>query len=589
MNELLTRDAVPFERKWAVEDILNESDLPKTFADIEEGCKTISAYKGKLNPENAIECLLKQSEIGYKIEKAYVYINLKSDENKADSHYLGLCEKIENLLVAFSTSCAFIEPTLSSFARAELIKMRDSKKYEYFSMLIDEVIRSKKHLLSEKEETLLSATQSFSGDFRTIFSMFDNVSANFGEVMLGGEKRKLTHGLYSVCLQNRDETVRKEAYESYYKAYKDMIVTLAAVYAGNVKKDCFYSKARKFGSCLESALYGENIPRKVYENLIDVVDKNVKNMHSYVAYRKKTLKLKEMHMYDMYVPLVENISSDTSFDDAYELILNALAPLGKDYIDMMKKAREERWIDVEETANKRSGAYSWGVYGTHPFVLLNHKGATHDVFTIAHEMGHAMHSYYSNKAQVYEKSGYCIFLAEIASTVNEVLLIKYLLKTATGEKRKFLLSYYIDMIRTTLFRQAMFSEFEKFAHETIEQGDALGYDKMSAYYAELNKKHYGESVVTDENISYEWARIPHFYRSFYVYKYATGITCAINIANRILSEEGFVDKYKEFLSAGGSKYPMEILSMVDIDLTKKTPFVNAMKEFGEILAELKKI
>lgn len=589
MNEIITRENVPAERKWAVEDILNENDLPKIFADIEEGYKAIAEYKGKINPENAIECLLKQSEIGYKIEKAYVYVNLKSDENKADSHYLELSEKIDNLMVAFSTACAFIEPTLSSFPRAELVKMRDSKKYEYFSMVIDEVIRGKKHLLSEKEEALLSATQSFSGDFRTIFSMFDNVSANFGEVTVNGEKHKLTHGYYALCLQNSDEAVRKEAYENYYKAYKDMIVTLAAVYAGNVKKDCFYSKARKFGSCREMALYAENIPHKVYENLIDVVDKNVKNMHAYVAYRKKALKLKEMHMYDMYVPLVENVTSVTGFDDAYELILKALAPLGEDYIGMLKKAREERWIDVEETANKRSGAYSWGVYGTHPFVLLNHKGTTHDVFTIAHEMGHAMHSYYSNSAQVYEKSGYCIFLAEIASTVNEVLLIKYLLKTAKGEERKFLLSYYVDMIRTTLFRQTMFSEFEKFAHETIEKGEALGYEKMNSYYAELNKKYYGDSVVTDENISYEWVRIPHFYRAFYVYKYATGLTCAINIANRILTEEGFVDKYKKFLSAGGSMYPTEILSIVDIDLTKKTPFVNAMKEFGEVLAELKKM
>ena len=262
---------------------------------------------------------------------------------------------------------------------------------------------------------------------------------------------------------------------------------------------------------------------------------------------------------------------------------------GKDYTEMLRKAKDERWLDVEETENKRSGAYSWAVYGTHPFVLLNHKGTMHDVFTIAHEMGHAMHSYYSNSSQVYEKADYCIFLAEIASTVNEVLLIKYLLNTAEGDNRKYLLSYYIDMIRTTLFRQTMFAEFEKFTHETAEKGDALGYEKLNKYYAELNVKYYGNAVVTDDNIAYEWARIPHFYRAFYVYKYATGIICAINIANRILQDADFVNKYKEFLKSGGSKYPMDILSIVDIDLTKKSPFIEAMKEFKGVLKELKKL
>lgn len=589
MKGALTRDSVPQSRKWSVEDILSESELPKMFGDIEAGCKEIEAFRGKLNPDNAIECLLIRSKIGYKIEKAYVYLNLKSDENKVDSHYLELCEKIDFLSVKFSTACSFIEPALSAFRKSDLIKMRDSEKYDYFSMCLDAVIRGKKHLLSEKEEALLSSSQSFAGDFRTVFSMFDNVDADFGEIDLGNGPVKMSHGLYSVCMQDKREPVRKEAYEKLYGGYKKMINTIAAVYAGNVKKDCFYTKARKFDSCLERALYGENIPYKVYENLIEVVNKYVSSMHEYVAYRKKALKLKEMHMYDMYVPIVDNVESDVEYDKAYAIVTDALAPLGQEYVDTLKRAKEERWLDVEETENKRSGAYSWAVYGTHPFVLLNHKGTTHDIFTIAHEMGHAMHSYYSNGAQVYEKADYCIFLAEIASTVNEVLLIKHMLKTATGDERKYLLSYYIDMIRTTLFRQTMFAEFEKFTHEVAEKGDALGYEKMNAFYSELNVKYYGQAVVTDENIAYEWARIPHFYRSFYVYKYATGIVCAINIANRILSEEGFVNKYKEFLKSGGSKYPMEILKIVDIDLTKKTPFIAAMKEFREVLGELKKI
>lgn len=589
MNGALTRNSVSERRKWSVEDILSESDLPKIFKDIEAGCEEIALFKGKLTVENAIDCLLTRSKIGYKIEKAYVYLNLKSDENKADSYYLELCEKIEFLSVRFATACAFIEPALSSFNKLDLIKMRDSEKYSYFSMYLDSVIRTKKHLLSEREETLLSYTQSFAGDFRTVFSMFDNVDADFGEIDLGNGKIKISHGIYSVCMQNKNEAIRREAYEKLYAGYAKMINTIAATYAGSVKKDCFYAKARKFSNCLEKALYGENIPAKVYDNLIDVVNKYISTMHEYVAYRKKALKLREMHMYDMYVPIVNKTDTDIDYDKAYEVVVKALEPLGKDYTEMLRKAKDERWLDVEETENKRSGAYSWAVYGTHPFVLLNHKGTMHDVFTIAHEMGHAMHSYYSNSSQVYEKADYCIFLAEIASTVNEVLLIKYLLNTAEGDNRKYLLSYYIDMIRTTLFRQTMFAEFEKFTHETAEKGDALGYEKLNKYYAELNVKYYGNAVVTDDNIAYEWARIPHFYRAFYVYKYATGIICAINIANRILQDADFVNKYKEFLKSGGSKYPMDILSIVDIDLTKKSPFIEAMKEFKGVLKELKKL
>lgn len=591
MHKVMNRSEVASDRIWSVEDILDESELPKIFSDIENGCREILSYKNKLTVKNIVECLLARSKIGYKIEKAYVYIYLKSDEDKSNVHYLELGEKIDNLSVKFSSACSFIEPTVASFPIVDLKKLKENpaEPYSYFSMYFDAVIRSKKHLLSAKEEALLSETYGFSGDFSTAFSMFDNVDADFGEIEIEGQTVKLSHGVVSVCLQNQNEAIRKEAYEKMYASYRKYINTIAAIYAGNVKKDWFYTKARKFGSCLEKALYGEAIPEKVYDNLISVVNDHTKYMHKYVAYRKKALKQKELHMYDMYVPIVADVEKQVGYDEAFDIVVKALAPLGKDYTDMLLQAKKERWLDVEETPNKKSGAYSWAVYGTHPFVLLNHKGTMHDVFTIAHEMGHAMHSYYSNKSQCYEKAEYCIFIAEIASTVNEVLLIKHLLKEATGNERKYLLSYYIDMIRTTLFRQTMFAEFERFSHETIEKGEGLGYEKMNVFYSGLNKKYYGDSVITDENIAYEWARIPHFYRSFYVYKYATGITCAINIANSILADSSFVNKYKEFLSYGGSKYPMDILQAVNIDLTKKTPYINAMREFRSILDELVKM
>lgn len=591
MHTVIERKNVAPARIWSVEDILDEKALPLFFAEIEEACRDIISYKNTLTPQNILDCLTYRSKVSHKIEQAYVYIYLKADEDKSNAHYQELSEKIDYLSVRFSSACSFIEPSVASFPVSVLQSLRDrtDEKARAFSMYFDGVLRSKKHLLSAKEEALLSASYGFSGDFSNIFSMFDNVDVDFGEIVIHGEKVPLSHGVISVCLQNSDENVRRDAYEHMYAAYKKHINTIAATYAGNVKKDWFYTQARKFHSCLSRALYAENIPQKVYDNLLSVVNDYNKYMHEYVAYRKKTLKTSVLHMYDMYVPLVKDIETEMGYDEAFDLVTRALAPLGKDYTDMLLRAEEEKWLDVEETPNKRSGAYSWAVYGTHPFVLLNHKGTMHDIFTIAHEMGHAMHSYYSNKTQCYEQSEYCIFIAEIASTVNEVLLIKYLLKEAEGDERKYLLSYYLDMIRTTLFRQTMFAEFEKFSHEIVERGDALGSEKMCAYYAELNRKYYGASVETDTNISYEWARIPHFYRSFYVYKYATGITCAINIANSILENEDFVQNYKEFLSLGGSKYPMEILKTVGIDLTKKSPFIVAMKEFRTVLAELKRM
>lgn len=589
MADVLKRSDVPAERKWRVDDIMKQEEVEAYFDDIKAGFKEISVFKNKLTPENAIECLLVMSKISYKMSKVYVYLHLKGDEDKSNPKYQELCEKSAMLHSAYSEATSFISPSLAAFKKDDLIKMRDSESYGYFNTYIDSVIRNKKHLLGTKEEAVLSKVGSFSEDFDTIFSMFNNVDAKFGTVKVDGKEIPLTHGSYSVFLQNPSKTVRESAYNSMYDAYISYINTISANYAGNVKQNWFWASVRKFRSCLESALYSENIPVKVYNNLIGVVKKYTPLMHKYMALRKKALKLDEMHMYDVYMPIVKNMDKTIDYDAAYDIVCEALSPLGEDYVSMLKEAKKGGWIDVEETANKRSGAYSWGVYGTHPYVLLNYKGKTNDIFTIAHEMGHAMHSYYSNKSQCYEKASYVIFVAEIASTVNEVLLIKHLLKTAKGEERKYLLSYYIDTIRTTLFRQTMFAEFEKFAHGVIEEGEPLSAEKMTEYYRELNRQYYGDAVVTDEKIGYEWARIPHFYTDFYVYKYATGITCAINIADGVLNKPGFVDKYKTFLSSGSSMYPMDILALVDLDLTKKEPFEKAMKEFGDILNELRKL
>jgi len=588
MVETLKREDVEARLKWNLAPIMDEGDIERYFKEIKEGAKTLASYAAKFSKENALEVLRLESEISKKLERLYIFVHLKSDEDKSNAKYLELTDRVGNLSVALSEAASYINPSMAKLSTEELEKMRVSKEFSDFSMYIDGIIKSKKHLLSEKEEALLAQVKVFSGEFRNTFSMFDNVDADFGTMEIDGQTRKITHGLYSVLLQSRDVKTREKAYNSVYKAYGSMLNTLASNYAGNVKQTYFWSKARKYDGCLDMALFATDIPVKVYDNLISAVKKATPILHKYVALRKKALKLDAMHMYDMYVPIVGEDNTLTSYDEAYDIVLDALKPLGEGYCKTLKEARENGWIDVLETKNKKSGAYSWGCYGVHPYVLLNHSGTLHDVFTVAHEMGHAMHSFYSNKSQSFEKCGYGIFIAEIASTVNEVLLIKHLLKTAEGEKRAYLLSYFADTVRTTLFRQTMFAEFERFAHETVEKGEALTAEKMTDFYRKLNAQYYGKAVVTDENIGYEWSRIPHFYRDFYVYQYATGLTCAINIAEKILADKSVVDDYIKFLSAGGSIYPIDTLKIMGIDLTQSAPFERAMEQFESAVDELDK-
>lgn len=585
----LTRNLVPDDHKWNVDDIMKEAEIESYFETIRELKNQLTSYKNKINCDNAIDYLLIDSKLSHLLEKVYVYVHLKSDEDKSVAKYLELCEKVSYLAVEISEETSFFTPTLASFKPSELKSMLNNPKYSDYSVFLDSLIRNKKHLLSKKEEQLLSGIGSFSGDFHNIFTMFDNVDINMGEIEVDGETIALTHGSYSQCMQNSSSEVRKEAFEKMYNSFKAMINTLASNYSGNVKQNYYFSKVRKYKSCLERALEVEQVPTIVYNNLVESVKKYTPLMHKYVGLRKKVLGLEEMHMYDIYTPIVKECYKNTNFGDAYDMVCEALSPLGQKYVDKLIEARKSGWIDVEETDSKKSGAYSWGVYGTHPYCLLNHKGTMHDIFTIAHEMGHSMHTYYSNLSQCYEKSGYCIFLAEIASTVNEVLMIKYMLKNTTGNERIYLLSYYIDMIRTTLFRQTMFAEFEKFSHESIENGQPLSAEYLSNHYHSLNKTYYGDEIINDDLIKYEWARIPHFYRDFYVYKYATGITSAINIANGILDGSIKVEDYIKFLSAGCSKPPLEILNYVGVDLTKKQPYTVAMKDFDATLQELNKL
>ncbi|MDE7301440.1 MAG: oligoendopeptidase F family protein, partial [Clostridia bacterium] len=382
-----------------------------------------------------------------------------------------------------------------------------------------------------------------------------------------------------------------EVYEKYYSAYIGVMNTITANYYGNVKKDVFLSRAYKFDSCLDRALFSEDVDKKVYDNLLESVSKNSATMHRYIADRKKILGYDKLYFYDVYTPLVTDVDFKMNYDEAYDYVIKGLEALGKDYQKLLKKGYDERWIDVEETEGKRSGAYSCGVHGVHPYVLLNYQPTITDVFTIAHEMGHSLHTYFSQTTQPYAKSDYKIFVAEVASTTNEVLLLKYMLKNAKDENlKKYLLNYYLDSIRATLHRQTMFAEFEYKAHAQVEGGEPITRENMCEMYAELGKKYYGDAIEHDYEISCEWCRIPHFYTSFYVYKYATGIITAINIANRILTEgDAAVKDYFKFLSGGSSTDPVSLLKLAGVDLTKKQPFEFAMKEFEDTLNEFEKL
>ena len=589
----MNRKDVKNEYKWSLEDIFaSDGDWESAFSEFRKSEGSIAAFAGRLSDRDALkECLEKSDELDLEAERLYVYCNMRRDENASVEKYVDMCDRMDGVMAKYQSECAFVAPELSALNDENLDRLVSDPEFADFSELFKEIRRKKAHILSEREEKILAEASPALGSFREIFGKIDYIDLVLPKIKdENGKRIRLTQGKYSACLNSRDAGVRKRAFTGLYKAYESMINTLAATYAGNVKADNFYASARGYASALDKAMSGENVPEIVYKNLISAVDKNVPVLHRYVALRKQILGLEKMHMYDMYVPLAAETTEKYDFETAFSTVCNALTPLGDEYADLLRRAKDERWMDVYETENKRSGAYSWGCYGTHPFVLLNHEGTLHDVFTIAHELGHAMHSHYSNTALPHTKAGYAIFVAEVASTVNEVLTLKYLLSKATdSQTRKYLLGYYLDMFRTTLFRQTMFAEFELIAHERAQTGKSLTPKTLSDEYYALNKKYYGKSVTHDRAIRLEWARIPHFYTAFYVYKYATGITAAVNIARDVLTGgEAALARYKRFLSAGGSDSPYEILKNAGVDLATEKPFEIAMTEFAETLDALEK-
>ncbi len=594
MSEIVKRADAPVENTWKLEDLFpSRKAWDQEYEEVKQLAKKAAQFQGKLNSAEAIgDCFKLEDELSLKTERVYVYAHLHHDEDTAEPTYQGLSQKAKKLGVEVSESLSFVTPEILALPDDQLDAFIADPKLSDYKFTLQEMKREKAHVLGKAEEALLAQVGNLAQAPQTIFGMLNNADLKFPKIKdEHGKEVELTHGSYIQFLESPHREVRERAFKAVYDTYAKNKNTIASTLSANVNKNIFYSRVRKYPSVLEMSLYGDNIPKEVYTNLIDTIHESLPLLHRYIKLRKKLLGVDELHMYDLFAPLVDEYKMDITYEDAKKQTKEGLKPLGADYLASLQKGYDERWIDVYENENKRTGAYSWGAYGTHPYVLLNHKNNLNSMFTLAHEMGHALHSYYSDNALKYRDAQYTIFLAEVASTTNEALLMDYLLNKSTDPKEKmYLLTYYADQFRTTVFRQTMFAEFEKIVHERAEQGESLTPQLLSEIYYDLNVKYHGPGMKVDKDIEMEWARIPHFYNSFYVYKYATGFSAATSFSKQILEEgQPAVDRYLGFLKSGGSDYSINILKKAGVDMSSPQPIREAMSVFEEVITEMEKL
>lgn len=594
MNQVIKRSEVPAEHRWRLEDLFpDQAAWDKEYNEVKGLLKKAGEYQGKLNNAQAIkECFALEDEVSLHTERLYVYANMKHHEDTAEPTYQALSEKSKKLSVETGEALSFITPEILSLSDEQLNALVNAPELAFYKLTLEEMVRQKAHVLSKAEESLMAQVGNISTAPGTIFSMLNNADLKFPKVKNEqGEEVDLTHGSYIQFLESKNREVRAAAFKAVYETYGKQKNTLASTLGANVTKNIFYSRARKYPSALEMSLFGDNIDKEVYTNLIDTIHESLPLLHRYMKLRKRLLKVDELHMYDLFAPLVEEFDMKITYEQAKDTVRDSLKPLGDQYLQVLQEGFDKKWIDVYENEGKRSGAYSWGAYGTHPYVLLNHKDNLNSMFTLAHEMGHAMHSYLSDTNQEYRYAQYTIFLAEVASTLNEALLMDYLLKKSTDPKEKmYLLTYYADQFRTTVFRQTMFAEFEKLIHERAEAGESLTPQDFSRIYYDLNKKYHGDGMVVDQDIEMEWARIPHFYNSFYVYKYATGFSAATSFSKQILEEgQPAVDRYLGFLKSGGNDFSINILKKAGVDMSSPEPIRQAMDVFKGLLEQMEEL
>ncbi|MGX1981463.1 oligopeptidase F [Thermolongibacillus altinsuensis] len=587
------REEIPVEYTWRLEDIFaTDEEWEKEFAEIKQMLPKFSEYKGKLGQSASLlyEALQYRDEVSMRLGKLYAYAHMRYDQDTTNAFYQGLNTRAEGLYAEAANAMSFIVPEILSIDEETLNQfLNEKEELKLYEHELDEINRQRPHVLSEKEEALLAQAADVMNASSNTFSMLNNADLRFPTIVdENGEEVEVTHGRYIRFLESEDRRVRRDAFKAVYDTYRKYENTFASTLSGAVKKNNFFARVRNYQSAREAALSKNQIPESVYDNLIETIHKHLHLLHRYVDLRKKVLGVDELHMYDLYTPLVKEVKMKITYEEAKDLLLKGLAPLGEEYVNIVREGLENRWVDVHETRGKRSGAYSSGSYGTNPYILMNWQDNVNNLFTLAHEFGHSVHSYYTRKYQPYPYGHYSIFVAEVASTCNEALLNDYLLKTIDDEKKRlYLLNHYLETFRGTVFRQTMFAEFEHMIHQKAQQGEALTAQLLTSLYYDLNKKYFGDGIVIDEEIGLEWARIPHFYYNYYVYQYATGFSAATALSKQIL-EEGTpaVERYIEFLKAGSSDYPIEVLKKAGVDMTSAAPIEEACRVFEQKLNEL---
>lgn len=591
-KEVPKRSEVPEELTWNLESIFATDEAwEEAFTSLQEDLPEITAYQGKLahSPEDLYNMFVLQDTLSERLGKLFTYAHMRSDEDTTNDFYQALNLKAENLLTHFSSQMSFIVPEIIQIEEERLEKfLQEKPELQLYKKTLDEISRQRKHVLSEQEEVLLSEASDALSNSSQVFGMLNNADLTFPSILNeNGEEVDVTHGRYIGFMESKDQEVRKAAFHSMYDTFGKYKNTFAATLNGNVKKNNFYAKARLYDSARQAALDSNKIPESVYDNLVDAINEKVPLLQRYADLRKRLLDVDELHMYDLYTPLVKDMDMTFTYEEAKDIVLNSLKPLGEEYVSIVREGFDNRWIDVMENKGKRSGAYSSGVYGTQPFILMNWQGNLNDLYTLIHELGHSVHSYYTHQHQPFRYGNYSIFVAEVASTCNEALLSEYLLNHLESEKeRLYILNHFLEGFRGTVFRQTMFAEFEHQIHQLDQQGEPLTADRFTEIYYGLNQTYFGENMTIDEEIGFEWARIPHFYMGYYVYQYATGYAAATSLANQILTEKSpAVERYKNFLKAGSSDFPIEVLKKAGVDMTSKQPILEALNVFEEKLNE----
>ncbi|MEK4030893.1 MULTISPECIES: oligoendopeptidase F [Bacillaceae] len=597
VKQLPARDSVQEELTWRLEDIFeDDQQWEQEFEQVKKLSEQAQTYRGTLgeSAENLYRFFTYQDELLERMGKLYTYSHMRYDQDTTNSHYQGMDDRAKNLYTQIGSALSYATPEILAIDEEKLKQFIGSYEgLKVYKQAIEEINLQRPHVLSAAEENLLAQVSEVTAAASNTFGMLNNADLEFPVIKdEEGDDVQITHGRYIQFLESSDRRVREEAFKAVYKTYGNFKNTFASTLSSQVKKDNFYARVRHYNNAREAALAGNNIPEAVYDNLVNTVNDNLHLLHRYVELRKKVLGVDELHMYDLYTPLVKDVKMKVTYDEAKEYMINGLAPMGEEYSRILKSGLENRWVDVVENKGKRSGAYSSGAYGTNPYILMNWQDNVNNLFTLVHEFGHSMHSYFTRESQPYVYGNYSIFVAEVASTCNEALLNDYMLKNLDDEKKRlYILNHYLEGFRGTVFRQTMFAEFEHLIHMKAQNGEALTADSLTKEYYELNKKYFGSGMVIDEEIGLEWARIPHFYYNYYVYQYATGFSAATALSKQILEEgQPAVDRYiNEFLKAGSSDYPIEVLKKAGVDMTTAQPIEEACKVFEEKLNEMEQL